>query len=47
VIEQLKQQAKQGKFVLAVSHDPLVIAQADHTVYLERGIIQYESTDAA
>lgn len=47
VIEQLKQQAQLGKFVLAVSHDPLVIEQADQTVYLERGVIQHESTDAA
>lgn len=47
VIEQLKLQAAQGKFVLAVSHDPLVIEQADQTVYLERGAIQHESMDAA
>ncbi|MFT6924844.1 MAG: putative ABC transport system ATP-binding protein [Psychromonas sp.] len=47
VIEQLKEQAQRGKFVLAVSHDPLVIEQADQTVYLERGVIQHESTDAA
>ena len=47
VIAQLKLQATQGKFVLVVSHDPLVIEQADQTVYLERGVIQHESMDAA
>ncbi|WP_051997749.1 ABC transporter ATP-binding protein [Marinomonas profundimaris] len=47
VIQQLKAQAALGKFVLVVSHDPLVINQAAYTVYLERGVIQHESMDAA
>lgn len=47
VIQQLKTQAALGKFVLVVSHDPLVIAHADQTLYLERGVIQDESMDAA
>ena len=47
VIAELKAQAEQGKFVLAVSHDPLVIEHADQTVYLERGVVQHESMDPA
>ncbi|MBJ7539365.1 ABC transporter ATP-binding protein [Marinomonas transparens] len=47
VIQQLKAQADLGKFVLAVSHDPLVIGQASQILYLERGVIQDESMDAA
>lgn len=47
VIEQIKTQAALGKFVLTVSHDPLIINQADHTLNLQRGVIQDESMDVA
>ncbi|MEI6896589.1 MAG: ATP-binding cassette domain-containing protein [Psychromonas sp.] len=47
VIEQIKAQATLGKFVLTVSHDPLIIKQADHILNLHRGVIQHESMDAA
>lgn len=47
VIQQLQAQAALGKFVLAVSHDPLVISQAAQALHLQRGVIQHESMDVA
>ena len=40
VIEQLKAKAASGKFVLVVSHDPLIINQAEQVLTLNRGVIQ-------